>query len=82
MYQSPTDMGVNRASAGIVNDNIIREASHQEIIRRYFRCTVEYAMGLVEKDTLDRINAIMKKVGAKPEDRKVVLSCKEGCKGC
>ncbi len=73
MYQSPTDMGVNRASAGIVDDAIISAASHQEIIRRYFRCAVEYAMGLVEKETLDHINAIMQKIGAKAEDRDVVL---------
>src|SRR5512137_266942 len=50
MYQSPTDMGVNRASAGIVDDNLITAASYQEIIRRYFRCSVEYAMGLVDKE--------------------------------
>jgi len=80
MYQSPTDMGVNRASAGIVNDSIITEASYQEIIRRYFRCEVEYAVGLVEKETLDRITAIMNKAGAKVEDRKVVLPAREASK--
>ena len=80
MYQSPTDMGVNRASAGIVNDSIITEASYQEIIRRYFRCAVEYAIGLVEKETLDRITAIMNKAGAKVEDRKVVLPAREAAK--
>lgn len=72
MYQSPTDMGVNRASAGIINDAIISEASYQEIIRRYFRCSVEYAMGLADKESLARIEKIMKNVGARPEDRKVV----------
>ncbi len=80
MYQSPTDMGVNRASSGIVNDSIITEASHQEIIRRYFRCAVEYAMGLVDKDTLDLAVKIMDKVGAKVEDRKVVLPAREAAK--
>ena len=66
-------MGVNRASAGIVDDKIISEASRQEIIRRYFRSAVEYAMGLSDKDTFERIKIIMKKVGAKPEDRNVVV---------
>jgi len=80
MYQSPTDMGVNRASAGIVNDKIITEASYQEIIRRYFRCSVEYALGLVEKDTLDQINKIMRKAGAKVEDRRVVLPARKAAK--
>jgi uncharacterized protein (UPF0371 family) len=80
MYQSPTDMGVNRASAGIVNDKIISEASQEEIIRRYFRCAVEYAMGLADKITFERIKTILKKVDAKPEDRKVVLPAREAAK--
>jgi uncharacterized protein (UPF0371 family) len=77
MYQSPTDMGVNRASSGIVNDSLIIEASHQEVIRRYFRCAVEYTMGLVDKDTLYRALEIMNKIGAKVEDRKVVMPARE-----
>jgi uncharacterized protein (UPF0371 family) len=80
MYQSPTDMGVNRASAGIINDDIITEASHQEIIRRYFRCAVEYAIGLADKDTLSRIKQIMNKVEAKEEDRKVVLPARKAAR--
>lgn len=80
MYQSPTDMGVNRASSGIINDTIIAEASHQEIIRRYFRCAVEYAIGLADKDTLDRAVKIMEKIGAKEEDRKVVQPAREAAK--
>jgi uncharacterized protein (UPF0371 family) len=80
MYKSPTDMGVNRASAGIVNDDIISQASVQEIIRRYFRCAVEYALGLVDKDTLERAAAIMKKVGAKDEDRKVVQPARKAAR--
>ena len=80
MYQSPTDMGVNRASSGIVNDAIISEASHQEIIRRYFRCAVEYVIGIVDKETLNRAVRIMKKIGAVVEDRKVVLPAREAAK--
>ncbi|HOO99380.1 MAG TPA: DUF1846 domain-containing protein [Bacteroidales bacterium] len=80
LYRSPTDMGVNRASSGITDDVIISEASHQEIIRRYFRCAVEYVMGIVDKETLDRAEAIMKKVKAKPEDRTVVLPARKAAK--
>ncbi len=72
MYQSPTDMGVNRAGFGIVNDEVTREASCQEIIRRFFRYKCEYVMGFVNKDTVDRAELIMNEVGSKPEDRKVV----------
>jgi len=80
IYKSPTDMGVNRASAGIVDDAVIAEASHQEIIRRYFRCAVEYAMGLVNRDALDRAELIMKKVHARLEDRKVVQPSRQAAK--
>lgn len=77
MYRSPTDMGVNRASSGIVDDKIISEASQQEIIRRYFRCAVEYYIGIAEKDTLQHAEMIMEKAGARPEYRKVVLPARE-----
>ncbi len=40
MYQSPTDMGVNRAGFGIVDDDVCREAAKQEIIRRYLLAEV------------------------------------------
>ncbi len=80
MYQSPTDMGVNRASAGIIDDRIISDASHQEIIRRYFRCSVEYVMGIVDKETLNRAVKVMKKIGASEEDRRVVKPAREAAK--
>ena len=72
MYQSPTDMGVNRAGFGIIDDEVTKEASRQEIIRRFFRYKCEYVMGFVNKDTVDRAELIMNEVAAKPEDRKVV----------
>jgi uncharacterized protein (UPF0371 family) len=77
IYQSPTDMGVNRASAGIIDHEAIEEAAYQEIIRRYFRCAVEYVSGLIDRETLKRAAKIMNKVGARVEDRKVVLPARE-----
>src|SRR5512133_81934 len=73
MYQSPTDMGVNRASAGIIDDKVISEASHHEIIRTYFRCAVESAMEPDDKATRDRAVIVMNTVGARIEDRRVVM---------
>jgi len=71
-YKSPTDMGVNRAGFAIVNDENVRHASHQEIIRRYFRYSCEYAMGLCDRDTVERVEVLMKDTGLKAEDRPVV----------
>jgi len=79
-YKSPTDMGVNRVGFGITDDAVVQEASHQEIIRRYFRCAVEYAMGFVDKEILERAELIMEKVDGKPEDRNVVLPARKAAK--
>ena len=35
-YKSPTDMGVNMAGNAIIDDEACKEASKQEIIRRYY----------------------------------------------
>jgi len=72
MYRSPTDMGVNRACFGITDDDVVQEAAKQESIRRYFRYSCEYMLGLADKDTVQRAELIMKELGVMPEDRKVV----------
>jgi len=71
-YKSPTDMGVNRAGFGIIDNDAVQKAAHQEIIRRYFRCACEYVMGFVDEDILYRSGMIMDKINAKVNDRKVV----------
>ncbi|MCX7934514.1 MAG: DUF1846 domain-containing protein, partial [Planctomycetota bacterium] len=71
-YRSPTDMGVNRAGAGIVDDAAVRAAAVQEVIRRYFRYASEYAMGLVDKAAVDRVARLLETLGAKPDDRLAV----------
>jgi uncharacterized protein (UPF0371 family) len=80
MYHSPTDMGVNRASAGIIDDAVVSKAGFEEVIRRYFRSKVEYAMGLADKKTVKQSQAIMKKIGAKETDRSVVVPAREAAK--
>ncbi len=72
VYKSPTDMGVNRASSGIVDPEAVIEAAKQEIIRRYFRYSCEHAMGFVERDTVQRAELLMEELNLKPEDRRVV----------
>jgi uncharacterized protein (UPF0371 family) len=71
-YKSPTDMGVNRAGFAIVDDSVVQTAAIQEIIRRYFKYNCEFAQGLTEKTTIDRINMIMQELQINPTDRLVV----------
>jgi uncharacterized protein (UPF0371 family) len=79
-YKSPTDMGVNRAGFGIVDDDAVREAAKQEIIRRYFRAACEYAMGFVDKDTVQRVELLMEELDIGPGDRRVVEPACEAAK--
>jgi uncharacterized protein (UPF0371 family) len=76
-YRSPTDMGVNRAGFGIVDDEAMQWAARQEVIRRYFRYSCEYALGLCDKDTVERSSLIMEELGAREEDRSVVAPARK-----
>jgi uncharacterized protein (UPF0371 family) len=72
LYKSPTDMGVNRAGFGIVDDQVVQEAAKQEVIRRYFRYSCEYAMGLASHDTVEKNILLMKELNITPEYRVLV----------
>ncbi len=72
LYNSPTDMGVNRAGFGITDDKVVQEASKQELIRRYFRYNTEYVQGTEKKETVDRALFLMDELGLRPTDRKIV----------
>lgn len=77
VYQSPTDMGVNRVGFGITDDSIIIEASKQEIIRRYFATACDFKKGLLDEESLNRIKVIMEELQLKQEDRKCVIPARE-----
>ncbi|ALS02082.1 hypothetical protein ATZ33_12015 [Enterococcus silesiacus] len=77
VYQSPTDMGVNRVGFGIVDDDVVKEASKQEIIRRCFATECDFKKGLIDEETVNRIKLIMEEVELKKEDRKAVLPARE-----
>ena len=72
IYRSPTEMGVNRASSGVVNDEKVQAASRAEVIRRYFRYASEYAMGVADEQTVRRVERLMEMLHIGPEDRRVV----------
>ncbi|MCU9519775.1 DUF1846 domain-containing protein [Corynebacterium sp. ES2794-CONJ1] len=76
-YQSPTDMGVNMAGLCITDDEVCREASHQEIIRRYFKTLVDEARGGLDSTQSDRAAVVMAKAGISVEDRRVVQPARD-----
>lgn len=62
-YKSPTDMGVNMAGYCIVDDDVCREASRQEIIRRYYESLVRRADQDATEDELFKIEFLMQQLG-------------------
>ena len=76
-YKSPTDMGVNKVGFAVVDDEVVRDASCQEVIRRYFRYQCEYAIGGAGRQTIDRIKVLMENLNLKEEDRPVVLPARQ-----
>ncbi len=80
LYNSPTDMGVNCAYSGIVDDKVCREAAKQELIRRYFRYNSEYLIGIEKKETVDRVLRLMEELEVKVTDRKVVEVARDSAK--
>jgi len=76
-YQSPTDMGVNRAGAGIVDDRAVREAATQEVIRRYYRHLWEWRRSLCPRKPVERTENLMAQLGVTPTDRPVVVPARE-----
>jgi len=80
VYLSPTDMGVNRAASGIRDDAVVKRAAREEIIRRYFRYTSEYVMGLVDKGTVERAERLMEALDLKPEGRCVVEPARQAAR--
>jgi uncharacterized protein (UPF0371 family) len=81
-YQSPTDMGVNCISAGISDDQKIRQAASEEIIRRFFQYYAALQVGQGDEKTFLRIEEILHKANLRPEDRSVVKAARQTALDC
>ncbi len=71
-YKSPTDMGVNMAGYCIFDDDAVRDASRQEIIRRYYSAQLDVLKGVVGKETVSKIEILLQKMQITLNDRVVV----------
>ncbi len=76
-YKSPTDMGVNMVGNCIIDDEACREASCQEIIRRYYQAQDGLVNGTRKEEETYKIELLMKQAHISPEDRKVVPAALE-----
>ncbi len=71
-YASPTEMGVNMAGFCISDDEVCREASRQEVIRRYYKALVTERKELSGSEQSDRIMLLMDRLGIVRERRNTV----------
>ncbi len=59
-YKSPTDMGVNMAGKSIIDDAVCREASCQEIIRRYYKTACAVKQGRAMPGEIQKLEFLMR----------------------
>ena len=76
-YKSPTDMGVNMIGSCICDDEVCREASKQEIIRRYFTGLCNLADGKCTENEVNKLSLLMKRAKLTISDRKCVVAARE-----
>lgn len=73
-YKSPTDMGVNMAGNCIFDDDAVREAAKDEIIRRYYEALCNVRKGASDDSVAQKIELLMNTAGISVEDRPVATA--------
>ena len=68
-YKSPTDMGVNMAGHCIFDDDAVKYAAKQEIIRRYYNALCDMRKGGGSENELHKIELLMQKLSCTERDR-------------
>ncbi|MBU0732166.1 DUF1846 domain-containing protein [Patescibacteria group bacterium] len=79
-YNSPTDMGVNRISVGIIDDKVCQEAAKKEIIFFLFRYRGEFERGLVDEIVLKRMDNLLKRLKIKETYLKTVPAARKAAR--
>jgi len=62
-YKSPTDMGVNMVGYGIIDDEAVRKAAKEEIIRRYYNALCGKRQGNSDDVQVMKIELLLKQAG-------------------
>ena len=76
-YKSPTDMGVNMVGFCISDDEAVREASKQEIIRRYFQALCHMANGACNEAEIKKLALLQQQVGINTAYRNTTVAARE-----
>lgn len=71
-YKSPTDMGVNMAGNCIIDDEAVKCAAKNEIIRRYYEAKCKRSRGEGDENEIVKIEVLMEQAGITSADRPVI----------
>ena len=73
-YQSPTDLGVNMAGNCIFDDEAVRAAARQEIVRRYYGALCDRRQGRGSDEIVYKLELLMKQAKADASLRPVIAA--------
>ena len=78
-YFSPTDMGVNMAGNCIIDDEVVRDASKREIVRRYYAalCSKRDDDSPKSDEMISKLELLMQQAGISTDYRKVIEAAKK-----
>lgn len=76
-YKSPTDMGVNMAGFCISDDEVCREASRQEIIRRLYAAVCMMANGKDNEQEINKIKLLMQQMKLTTAQRRCTVAAQK-----
>lgn len=79
-YKSPTDMGVNMVGFCIEDEEEVKRASKEEIIRRYYNTLVDFRYAKESYHAVEKIEMLMSQLEISPEDRTVAVKAREKAK--
>ncbi len=73
-YKSPTDMGVNMVGMCIYDDDAVRQAAKQEILRRWYAASCEKRKGTGGDVAVDKCELLLKQAKLSVADRPVATA--------
>lgn len=76
-YKSPTDMGVNMVGNCIIDDDAVRQAANNEIIRRYYSALCQQRKGNFCEEEIEKIQLLMNQSGISIKERKCIAAANE-----
>ncbi len=82
IYHSPTDMGVNMIREGIIDNEICKQASKEEIVRRFYKYSCEFKKGNSSAAAVDRVELLMNEMNLTKNFLPVVTEAKKISSEC